>query len=164
MKSILSTFVLGTALTLAMTGTAHADDHNCKGSLGKQHIDGDVVVRSGTCTLNGTTVDGNVKVYSGGVLRASNAQIDGDIQAEKAKSVTVNGGSVNGNIQIKQSGAISLSKVSVDGDIQLFSNRASAKVENNTVNGNLQCKSNSKQPTGKANRVSGNKEDQCRAL
>ncbi|MDO4251206.1 MAG: polymer-forming cytoskeletal protein, partial [Moraxella sp.] len=137
MKSMFSTLAVGSALALAMTGTAYAGDYNCKGSLGKQHIDGDVVVRSGTCTLNGTTVDGNVKVYSGGALVANNAQVDGDIQAEKAKSVTVNGGLVNGNIQIKESGAIRISKASVDGDIQLFNNRASAKVENNTVNGNL---------------------------
>ena len=143
MKAMLKAAVLGSAVAMALIGTAHAGDVTCSSTLGKQRIDGDVVLR-GTCTLNGTTVDGNVKVYQGGRLTIKNATIDGDVQADKASSVSVTGGAVNGNIQVKQSSSVRISGVRVDGDIQLFDNRGSVRAERNTVDGNLQCKGNTK--------------------
>ncbi len=163
MKALLKTLALGLPMAMALVGTAHAGDVSCSSTLGKKRIDGDVVVR-GTCTLNGTTVDGNVKVYQGGKLIIKNATIDGDVQADKANSVSITGGAVNGNIQVKQSTTVRVSGVRVDGDIQLFDNRGSVRAERNNVNGNLQCKGNTKKVVGQANRVNGNKEDQCKAL
>ncbi|WP_211271253.1 polymer-forming cytoskeletal protein [Moraxella pluranimalium] len=144
MKALLKTLALGLPMAMALVGTAHAGDVSCSSTLGKKRIDGDVVVR-GTCTLNGTTVDG-------------------DVQADKANSVSITGGAVNGNIQVKQSTTVRVSGVRVDGDIQLFDNRGSVRAERNHVNGNLQCKGNTKKVVGQANRVNGNKEDQCKAL
>ncbi len=143
MKALFKTLAMGSVVAMAFVGTAHAGDVTCSSTLGKQRIDGDVVVR-GTCTLNGTTVDGNVKVYQGGRLTIKNATIDGDVQADKASSVSVTGGAVNGNIQVKQSSSVRISGVRVDGDIQLFDNRGSVRAERNTVDGNLQCKGNTK--------------------
>lgn len=63
MKAMLKAAVLGSAVAMALIGTAHAGDVTCSSTLGKQRIDGDVVVR-GTCTLNGTTVSMAIKKIS----------------------------------------------------------------------------------------------------
>jgi hypothetical protein len=52
----------------------------------------------------------------------------------------------------------------VNGDVQLFANAGSQLVSKNRIGGNLQCKENQLVPTGSANVVDGNKEDQCRRL
>lgn len=162
MKALFKTLTLSSVMAMAFVGTAYAGDTTCSSTLGKQRIDGDVIVR-GSCTLNGTMIDGNVKVYQGGHLVAKNASVDGNIQADKAGSVTVTGGVVNGDIQVKQSTNVNISGVKVDGDIQLFDNRGNVHAQSNTVDGNLQCKGN-KSVAGKSNLVNGNKEDQCKAL
>jgi hypothetical protein len=80
--------------------------------------------------------------------------------------VRVTGSGVGGSIQLKQGrrGPINLTRNTVDADIQLFSNVGRSVVRRNVVDGNLQCKSNRPGPTGGANRVEGNKEDQCARL
>lgn len=163
---------------------AQADVY-CPPSLGAVTIDDDVIV-VGDCTLEGTTVKGNVKVEGGGKLLAKDAYIDGNIQADGAYSVRVirsdikgdiqlddvygaesrvNRTTVDGNIQLVGNGAPLLVQYStVDGDVQAFSNTGGVTIRYNTIDGNLQCKSNRPRPTGGNNRVSGNKEDQCARL
>ncbi len=162
---VVSGAVVGTA------DTARADDRTCRGTIGAQYVDGDVVVPDGAvCRLLGTRVDGNVKVGTGAVLKARGVRVDGDVQAEGAKRVVVaprNGvrPRVEGNIQLvqgREGGRVA--RAVVDGDIQLFSNRGRFKVRRNVVDGNLQCKSNRPAPVGTGNRVEGDKEDQCRRL
>ena len=49
--------------TALLTASAHANETDCSGSMGAVSIDGDLRVPSGrTCTLNGTRIDGNVKI------------------------------------------------------------------------------------------------------
>lgn len=55
-------------------------DVNCPPDLGAVTVDGNVLV-SGPCRLQGTTVIGNVLLYSGGSLVAQNSRIDGNSQA-----------------------------------------------------------------------------------
>jgi hypothetical protein len=154
---------LATAATAATN-----DERTCRGTIGAQSLDVDIRVPSGaTCKLNGTRPDGNVKVGRGATLVATNVRVGGNIQAENAKSVTVKRSRVEGSIQLKQgrAGRIELTGNTVDSDIQLFSNHGpSIVVRQNVVDGNLQCKSNKPKPTGGANRVEGNKEDQCARL
>lgn len=158
MKALLKTL----GLTLTLVGTAYAGDTICSSTLSKQRIDGDVVAR-GICTLNGTIVQGNVKVAEDATLIAKRATIDGNIQADKADAVTVIGGSVNGNIQVKQSTNVHITTVSVSGNIQLFDNQGTVRTHSNSIKGNLQCKGN-KTIAGKSNRVKGKKQDQCKAF
>jgi hypothetical protein len=160
-------------------------DVSCPPNRGAVTIDDNVVVR-GICSLNGTSVKGNVLVYSGGRLTATNVRVDGNIQAEGAGSVAVRNSAIDGDIQLKGvrgsasyiignrvNGNIQMERNTrfldvqsnvVDGDIQAFSNTGRVNIRSNVVDGNLQCKSNRPAPTGGANRVSGNKEDQCRRL
>lgn len=167
---------------------AYADDRVCRGTIGAISVSTNVLVPTGaTCTLDGTRVDGNVKVSgSGAVLITGGARIDGNVQADDggARYVRVRGSTVLGDVQVKSGGRVVVRQTTVDGDIQLDSNRgqmtvrannvdgdiqvfansALAEIRNNDVGGNLQCKGNSPSPVGNGNKVSGNKEDQCRSL
>jgi hypothetical protein len=152
---------------LGRAPAATNDERTCRGTIGARSLDVDIRVPSGaTCRLIGTRVDGNVKVYRGATLVARGARVGGNVQAENAESVVVTGSRVGGSIQLKQGrvGPINLARNNVDSDIQLFSNRGKSVVLRNVVGGNLQCKSNRPRPTGGANRVEGNKEDQCARL
>lgn len=164
--------------------SAWAGDYPCPPNRGAVTIDGNIVV-TGTCTLNGTVVKGNVHMNRG-TLRVLGAKIDGSIQVAGGSSVTVRNSQVNGNIQLENlAGAGSLvldNKVggsvqmkqnrkyldvrrnTVDADVQAFSNTGGVNIQRNVIGGNLQCKSNVPAPTGGYNQVSGNKEDQCRRL
>lgn len=146
---------------------ATTDERTCRGTIGARSLDVDIRVPSGaTCRLNGTRVDGNVKVYSRATLIATGVRVGGNIQADNAKSVVVTRSRVEGSVQLKQGriGPINLTRNTVDSDIQLFTNSGKSTVLRNVVGGNLQCKSNRPRPTGGANRVEGNKEDQCARL
>ena len=180
--------LVAAALAISLGGlasSAFADDVYCPPSLGRVTIDGNVIV-VGRCTLDGTTVKGNVKVERGGELNATKAYIDGNIQAEGARFVRVshsnvkgdiqldnvsgqesriNRTTVDGNVQLVSNHAPLLVQYSViDGDLQAFGNTGGVKIRYNTIDGNLQCKSNRPAPAGGGNQVSGNKEDQCARL
>ena len=187
MKRVVVMFLGVFALMVMAAGTnvAYADEILCTGTIGARTVD-DVFVPSGkTCTLNGTRVEGNVKVASratlyvkGGARIDGNIQadsgarlvslaagsfVDGDIQVKKSGAVTVLSSRVNGNIQLEENKqALKVNKNTVGGDIQIFKNTGGATINGNVVDGNLQCKENSPAPKGKGNIVDGNKEDQCR--
>lgn len=149
---------------------AEADDTTCRGTIGAESIDGNVIVPKGAlCRLIGTRIDGNVHVKSNAILKAKGVRVGGSIQAENHERVVVGplggrGSHVDGSIQLKQGGGGRIAKVDVGSDIQLFSNDGLFVVKGNHVDGNLQCKSNTPRPTGGNNVVQGNKEDQCRKL
>jgi hypothetical protein len=162
--AILATVSLGTT-----SGNAHAEEQICRGSLGAITVDNLRVPDRATCTLNGTTVKGTIKVESGATLNASNVRVIGNIQAENHRKVTVNSSRVGGSIQLVQGGVTGIQSAKltanqVNGDVQLFTNVGSQAVSRNRIDGNLQCKENRPAPTGSGNIVGGNKEDQCRLL
>jgi hypothetical protein len=140
---------------------------------------------SGSCTLNGTFVDGNIKVQANATLRANGVRVIGNVQADNAAQVEVlSGSTVGGNIQIKQGGEARIDSVQIKGDLQFEENRGSLLANRNTIGGNLQafkntgglsitkntiyanlqCKENRPAPTGGENIVYENKEDQCANL
>ena len=173
-------------VALGLLSVANADDVHCPPGIGSVSIDGNVLVVSGNCRLDGTTVKGNVKLYSGGALVATGTTIDGNIQADDADYVDVRdsaidgdiqldglvgdssrmvGNRVDGNIQLDDNrSALQVERNIVAGDIQAFGNRGSVTITDNRVDGNLQCKGNDPAPVGGGNMVSGNKEDQCANL
>lgn len=161
-----------------------ANPEACNGAIGAVTVE-DVKVPSGaTCTLNGTRVQGNVTIARGGTLKAAEITVDGNVQSQGHRLVTLREGSrVGGSVQLESGGEVQVADSRVDGsiqlkqntakagvarnvvgsDVQLFSNRG-ALASRNRIDGNLQCKSNNPAPTGGANIVQGNKEDQCRGL
>jgi hypothetical protein len=137
--------------------------------------------------LNGTHVQGTIKVETGASLTATGVRVIGNVQAEGAAVVRVLAGSiVGGSIQIKQGegseaeidlvvvtgdiqfesnhGTLSATRNQVGGNLQAFQNTGGVTIEDNIIDGNLQCKENDPAPTGGNNIVHGNAEDQCAQL
>lgn len=89
----------------------------------------------------------------------------GNIQAENHRHVAVSGRSrVDGSLQVKQGGGATLDRSMFGSDVQFFTNSGAIRITANRIDGNLQCKKNRPAPTGGANVVQGNKEDQCARL
>ncbi|MGL5865191.1 MAG: hypothetical protein ACRCYX_04855 [Dermatophilaceae bacterium] len=157
-------FVVGSAVALAPT--AAAEERVCRGSIGAVTLDDIRVPTGATCTLNGTALNGTLKVERGGTLYASRVRVNGNIQAEGHRLVRVYTSQVGGSVQLVQGGTVDVRSTAIKGDAQLFSN-ATGRVTylaSNRVDGNLQCKDNQPAPTGSGNIVQGTKEDQCAQL
>lgn len=194
MKQLLIMTVVVAASILVTAGPAYADDRRCSGTIGARSIDGNVIVPSGrTCRLSGTRVDDNVfvranaRLIARGVRIGANIQakdhqlvkvlrrkvngrfvrsrIGGDIQLTSGRFSEIRRAVIGGNLQSKQNNRQQYAvRNRIDGDLQAFSNRNGYRIHRNVIDGNLQCKSNRPRPTGDHNRVSGNKEDQCRRM
>lgn len=173
-----------TSMLLAVA-PASAEERICRGSIGAVTLDNVRVPQGATCRLQGTRVQGTIKVERAATLVAAKVIVIGNVQGEGAKSVAIrNNSRVGGSVQVVQGGGAQVVNSTVDGSIQLESNRTALNVLNNTVgsdvqafqnsggveisdntiDGNLQCKSNNPPPTGSGNEVQGNKEDQCSSL
>jgi hypothetical protein len=186
-KRMMSAAVLVTSLLL-WAPIALADDTVCQGTLGAVTVVNLIVPDGSTCTLNGTRVEGNIHVGTRATLKAKGVDVEGNIQAEGARSinVVVLGGVpsfVGGNIQIKQGGTALIDRVDIREDLQFEENRGpvSAKgneiggnlqaykntggvtIKNNQIAENLQCFDNNPPPTG-GNNTAGDKDGQCEAL
>jgi cytoskeletal protein CcmA (bactofilin family) len=178
------TMLIGLAFTLA-PGVAQAEERKCRGTLGAITIDNLRVPQEASCTLNGTKVEGTVKVERDARLVANDVRVIGNVQAENARAVVVRDGSrIGGSVQVVQGGAARVvrSRVNADilydendrsldvlrnrvgGDVQAFQNSGGVEIRGNTIDGNLQCKENSPPPVGGNNVVHGNMEDQCAGL
>ena len=144
---------------------AQAEERTCRGALGAITIDNLRVPQDATCTLTRTYVKGTVKVERGATLKADAVRVIGNIQAENHRFVSVrNSSRVDGSLQVKQGGGATVSNSIFGSDVQFFTNAGAISITSNRINGNLQCKENRPAPTGGANIVQGNKEDQCARL
>jgi len=123
---------------------ASAGDTICAGDLSGIHDN--VVVQSGdSCfILAGATINGNVKVESGGDLSASGSTINGNIEADGAISIRISGVTVGGDVQIKKTTGIAVVDSSIiGGNLQMEENSGvSADAFLNTIGGNLQYDKN----------------------
>lgn len=165
--------------------SVQAEETTCNGSLGAVTVDNLRVPQNGSCSLDGTRVEGTIYVENGATLTALRIRVIGNIQAEGAAAVNVAlDSTVGGSIQVKQGAAAQIDDVQVTGDIQFEANDAALGATNNIVggnvqviqnsggvhiaqnviDGNLQCKENDPPPTGGNNVVKGSAEDQCEQL
>ena len=180
MKTVFAIMML--AIFLGTSPSANADDVDCSGLIGAVTVDGNVLIAA-TCSLDGTTVKGNVELFAGGSLTAQNVDVIGNIQGVDAFEVSVSDSDIGGSVQLEKLvgdatirnnaiiGSIQLKENrfqlvadgnTVGADIQAFENFGGVDITSNTVDGNLQCKENDPAPLPfGANRVDGNKEDQC---
>ncbi len=183
-----SFFFALTVLTLAVFApAAQAEERTCRGTIGSTTVDNLQVPQGASCTLNGTRVEGTVKVERNATLVANTIRVKGNVQSEGFKNITLRQNSVVvGSVQLENgldggSGRVLNSKV--NGDLQFFSNDArmiargntllanfqanqntgGLVIENNKIAENLQCESNNPAPTGGGN-TAGDKEGQCARL
>jgi hypothetical protein len=182
MPVLLAGFLLGFLVLLALPSETHAEERTCRGTLGAVTVDNLRVPQNATCTLNGTSVKGTIKVERDATLNARGVRVVGNVQAENARNVVVtNSSRIGGSVQVKQGGAatVTSSRITQDiqfdanrrylkansnnvgGSIQVIGNSGGAEIFRNVINGNLQCKENRPAPTGGGNRVDGSKEGQC---
>ena len=187
LKRVLAVALVGLfALTIAAPA-ALAEERVCRGSIGPTTVDNLLVPSGATCTLDGTKVEGTVKVESDAKLYAEGIRVIGNVQSEGFKVVSLTSGSrVGGSVQLENGRNGGLGRVvatRINGDLQFFSNEAKMVarrdtilgnlqavsntgglvIENNTIAENLQCKQNNPPPTGGGN-TAGDKEDQCAKL
>jgi hypothetical protein len=192
-----STVVVAMALSLAMVGcdSTTGDGENdtsratspghCDGAIGSDAVDDVRVPDGATCTLDGTTVDGNVSVGRQAVLIAHGVSIDGDVEGEGADSVEIaEDSSIGGNLQLEKGGASSVTDTHIDGDLEWSEQSGALTIEHSSIGGNLQadgnsgevtvsdtsiggdlsCDGNSATPGGGGNDVAGNRAGQCSGL
>jgi hypothetical protein len=172
------------AASLAIPAVAAADERVCAGAIGPETVDNVRVPEGAACTLDGTVVQGTVKVERAATLQANAVTVIGNVQGEGAANVVVRDSRVGGSVQVKQGGAAETTGSRVTGDIQydqqtgalrvadnlvggsvqVVANEGGIAIVTNTIDGNLQCKENSPAPTGGGNLVHGNAEDQCATL
>jgi hypothetical protein len=163
----------------------HADETDCVGAMGPATVDNLRVPEGATCELDGTIVQGTIKVETAATLRARSVSVVGNVQAENAQRVVLESSEIGGSIQVKQGGGAEVTESRVTGDIQLDENAGApqrvadndvngsvqvmknvggVEISKNIIDGNLQCKENDPPPTGGGNDVQGNAEDQCATL
>ena len=179
--------ILGLAALLMAASAAQAEERVCRGTIGGTTVDNLRVPQGASCTLNGTRVEGTVKVERNANLVANGIRVKGNVQSEEFRNVTLRQGSrVVGSVQLEnglEGGAGRVLNSTVNGDLQFFSNEArmvargstilanlqanqntgGLVIENNRIAENLQCQANNPRPTGGGN-TAGDKEDQCARL
>lgn len=186
MRTATSTIQLFLLCTSALIPhCAYADDINCLGELGDEFVDGNLMIAA-TCALNGTTINGNVKLFAGGSLVSVGATIYGKIEADTADFVDLQSTTVDGKVKLISmvGDLIQIQDSRIDGALELKRNRSRLElvgnvvVDNLTMNdniggaliadsvieGDLECRRNAPEPRGENNNVSGKQKNQCRNL
>ena len=180
-------FALAACALLATAPAAQAEERTCRGTIGATTVDNLRVPQGASCTLNGTRVEGTVKVERNATLVANTIRVKGNIQSEGFKSILLRQGSVVvGSVQLEnglRGGSGRVLNTRINGDLQFFSNDArmvargntlqanfqanqnkgGLVIENNRIAENLQCQSNNPAPVGGGN-TAGDKEGQCARL
>ena len=169
-------------LSGAFAPHAFADKFFCDGQIGEVEIDADVEIAT-RCEMNGTEVDGNIRLYEGGSLRAVNVEVKGKISGKSADFVDIRNTTIDGNIDLSEmvGDGIRIADNSIDGDIKLDNNRSFLEIERNYVDdnvevrrnlggvfigqniidGDLKCDKNDPAPVLDRNSVAGKLEKQC---
>lgn len=146
---------------------------------------GEIEVPPGeVCVLQGTRIEGNLKLGAGSVLDARDVGVSGNVQADRAAAVLIAGtSSVGGSVQLKQGGQATIVGVVITGDLQFDdhdapllaqgnriggnlqakTNRAGLRIVDNRIVGNLQCQANQPAPVGSGN-TAASIEDQCAGM
>jgi hypothetical protein len=154
------------ASLLAITSaTTFAEEQTCRGAMGATTVDNLRVPDDATCTLNGTTVKGTIKVETDAVLKAYGVRVVGNVQGEDSRSIVVASSSrVGGSVQVVQSGRTKVLDSRISGDILVDDNDLLQSIRQSIVGGSIQAFQNSGAVRIFGNRVDGNKEDQCRGF
>jgi hypothetical protein len=180
-----TTLLLTLTTVASITQPVKAEETVCQGTLGAIKVDNLRVPSGKQCVLNGTQIEGTLKVESNATLNAKGIRVVGNVQAEGANAVNINSNSsVGGSVQIKQGKKATIAASTINGDLQFEANKGlltanrnqiggnlqavqnsgGVGINSNRIKGNLQCKENNPAPQGGKNTVEGSKEDQCSAL
>lgn len=183
-KRVLAMGILSVLVMMLAASVALAGERTCRGTIGATTVDNLKVPSGAKCTLDGTEVEGTIKVERNGQLYANGVRVKGNVQSEEFRTVSLRGGSVViGSVQLKNGldgGVGRIVSSRVNGDVQFESNLArmvsnssivranlqavqntgGVVLKNNKISENLQCKQNNPAPSGGGN-TAGDKEGQC---
>lgn len=111
---------------------------------------GDVEVRgnltiAAPCELTGTEVRGNVTMFSGGALIASDIRVRGNLEASRADFVVIEESRIEGNLDLEElvGDSSSIETTELGGNVSLKNNRSALELLNNEIDGNVQVSGNS---------------------
>ena len=179
--------MMGLAALLVAAQEAQAEERTCRGTIGSTTVDNLRVPQGASCTLNGTKVEGTVKVERSATLVANTIRVKGNVQSEGFKNINLRQNSVVvGSVQLEnglRGGSGRVLNTRINGDLQFFQNesrmiargntilanfqanqnKGGLVIENNRIAENLQCQSNNPPPGGGGNKA-GDKEGQCARL
>jgi len=164
---------------------AAAQGSHCLGNLGEVQVRSNLNITA-RCQLTGTDVRGNVTIFAGGSLLASDVSISGNLDAMRADFVVVEGSEIDGNVNLDElvGDQSSLENNEISGNTSLTTNRSALEILNNEIGGNLrasgnsggvsisgnaidgqlECSGNAPAPTGLGNRVEKGSKGQCQNL
>ena len=164
---------------------AAAQGSHCTSALGEVEVRGNLDITS-RCELTGTSVRGNVTLFSGGSLIASDVNIRGSLVARRADFVAIEDSEIDGNVTLDElvGDNSSIENTEIDGNASLTSNRSALEILNNEIDGNVQasgnsggvsisgnyidgnleCSGNTPAPVGLGNRVEKRSQGQCENL
>lgn len=118
----------------------------CRGHVGAVTIADEVLVPSdATCTLDGTSVEGNIVAEPGSVLHANGIVVTGGIRGDGVKSIIINDSALGNDLQVNRSeagGTVVIDSSKIAGNVQLQANRGAVRVAGNHVSGNVEAKDN----------------------
>lgn len=139
-----STTLAGSTLIAVSVEADGSGGGSCTGTV-TGSVEGDLNAATGTCTLSGADVQGDVSVGPGVTLVIENSSIEGDLASSGAASVNISGSDLQGDVTIEgTTGAVS--------------------IDNNSIEGDLNCDANTSTPTGSGNNLQGDANGQCASL
>src|SRR5690606_7844480 len=95
--------------TLLVSTGAIAEEFVCTHELGRVTVDNLRVPPNVICNLDGTRVEGTIKVEANATLNAQRISVIGNIQAENARQVSVRDRSrIGGSVQLKSGGGATI--------------------------------------------------------
>lgn len=167
--------------TIPGSTTTTTPGDECVGTIGAITVEVLTVPAGATCTLEGTVVEGDLKVFGDATLQSVDAIIAGNLIAVGHALVDVSGGSVGGRAEVEQGGVANVSGVTVGGNLDFSLNEGVVSADSNTVTltlgasdntggvtitsnsigGDLQCRDNVPPPIFSDNTVGGEAKDQC---
>ena len=78
-------FAMAVLALAVFAPAAQAEERVCRGTIGATTVDNLLVPQGATCTLNGTRIEGTVKVERNATLTASGIRVKGNVQGEGFK-------------------------------------------------------------------------------
>jgi hypothetical protein len=82
LKRIVAVAFVGLLALAVMAPAALAEERVCRGTIGRATVDNLRVPQGASCTLNGTRVQGTIKVENNANLVANGVRVIGNVQSE----------------------------------------------------------------------------------
>ena len=140
----ITAMLLATSLAAIAPFTAAHAAQTCSNSINDSTIKGEVSVQ-GTCTIQGSRIDGNVSIQPGSTLIIKDTTVLGPISGDKVKALDVQGSSLGKGILVTGSvDSVKLTHTSVYGAPVMLSGARMVEISSSNVGDSITLKDNSR--------------------